>query len=77
MKKREKRILRIDHLPSLTSQYQDISFLRVSTAKKSRSRWMTKMVKYESGFNATGLNQSSTVSDTVLSFIYEGQFSAH
>ena len=34
MKEREKLILRIDHLPSLTSQYQDISFLRGSNCQE-------------------------------------------
>ena len=63
MKEREKLILRIDHLPSLTSQYQDISFLRGSTAKKSQRSWMTRLVKDEYGFNVTGWNQSSTVSE--------------
>ena len=57
--------LRIDDLPSLTTEYQDITFLRGSTAKKSRSRWMTILVKDESthAFHITGLNQSGTVSD--------------
>ena len=65
MKDGERLGLRIDDLPSLTTQYQDITFLRGSTAKKSRSRWMTKLVKDESthAFYITGLNQSGMVSD--------------
>ena len=65
MKEREKLGLRINVLPSLTTPYQDITFLRGSTAKKSQSRWMTKLVKDESthAFYLTGLNQSGTVSD--------------
>ena len=65
MKEREELGLRINVLPSLTTPYQDITFLRGSTAKKSRSRWMTKLVKDESthAFYNTGLNQSGTVSD--------------
>ena len=65
MKDGERLGLRIDDLPSLTTQYQDITFLRGSTAKKSRSRWMTKLVKDESthAFYLTGFNQSGTVSD--------------
>ena len=58
--------LRIDDLPSSTIQYQDITFLRGgSTAKKSRSWWMAKLVKDESthAFYLTGFNQSGTVSD--------------
>ena len=63
----------------LTSQQQDISLLRGSTAKKSQRRWMTRLVKDESGFNVTGLNQSRTVSEKELSLICNGQlqFSAH
>ncbi|CAH3167755.1 unnamed protein product [Porites lobata] len=62
MKDGERLGLRIDDLPSLTTQYQDITFLRGSTAKKSRSRWMTKLVKDESthAFYLTGFNQSGT-----------------
>ena len=56
----------------LTSQYQDISLLRGSTAKKSQRRWMTRLVKDESGFNVTGLNQRSTVSEKELSLICNG-----
>ena len=65
MKDGERLGLRIDDLPSLTTPYQDITFLGGSTAKKSRSRWMTKLVKDESthAFYLTGLNQSCTVSD--------------
>ena len=65
MREREKLGLLINVLPSLTTPYQDITFLRGSTAKKSRSRWMTKLVKDESthAFYNTGLNQSGTVSD--------------
>ena len=67
MKKPQKLGLRINVLPSLTNYnpYQDITFLRGSTAKKSQSRWMTKLVKDESthAFYHTGLNQSGTVSD--------------
>ena len=65
MKDGERLGLRIDDLPSLTTEYQDITFLRGSAAKKSRSRWMTKLVKDESthAFHITGLNQSGTVSD--------------
>ena len=65
MKDGERLGLRIDDLPSLTTEYQDITFLRGSTAKKSRSRWMTNLVKDESmhAFYITGLNQSGTVSD--------------
>ena len=65
MKEREKLGLLINVLPSLTTPYQDITFLRGSTAKKSRSRRMTKLVKDESthAFYNTGLNQSGTVSD--------------
>ena len=65
MKEREKLGQRINVLPSLTTPYQDITFVRGSTAKKSRSRWMTKLVKDESthAFYITGLNQSGTVSD--------------
>ena len=65
MKDGERLGLRIDDLPSLATEYQDITFLRGSTAKKSRSRWMTKLVKDESthAFHITGLNQSGTVSD--------------
>ena len=62
----------------LTSQYQDISLLRGSTAKKSQ-RWMTRLLKGKSGFNVTGLNQRSTVSEKELSLICNGQLqlSAH
>ena len=65
MREREKLGLLINVLPSLTTPYQDITFLRGSTAKKSRSRRMTKLVKDESthAFYHTGLNQSGTVSD--------------
>ena len=56
----------------LTPQYQDISLLRGSTAKKSQRRWMTRLLKDESGFNVTGLNQSSTVSEKELSLICNG-----
>ena len=65
MKEREKLGLRINVLPSLTTPYQNITFPRGSIAKKSRSSWMTKLVKDESthAFYHIGLNQSSTVSD--------------
>ena len=65
MKEREKLGQRINVLPSLTTPHQDITFLRGSTAKISRSRWMTKLVKDESthAFYDTGLNQSGRVSD--------------
>ena len=65
MKEREKLGQLINVLPSLTTTDQDITFLRGSTAKKSRSRWMTKLVKNESAhpFYHSGLNQSGTVSD--------------
>ena len=71
MKDGERLGLRIDDLPSLTTPYQDITFLRGSTAKKSRSRWMTKLVKDESthAFYITGLNQSGTVSDKYRSYV--------
>ena len=65
MKDGERLGLRIDDLPFPTTQYQDITFLRGPTAKKSRSRWMAKLVKDESthAFHLTGFNQSGTVSD--------------
>ena len=65
IKELEKLGQRTNVLPSLTTPHQDITFLRGSTAKKSRSRWMTKLVKDESthAFYNTGLNQSGTVSD--------------
>ena len=65
IKELEKLGQRTNVLPSLTTPYQDITFLRGSTAKKSRSRWMTKLVKDESthAFYNTDLNQSGTVSD--------------
>ena len=65
MKEREKLGQRINVLPSLTTPNQAITFLRGSTATKSSSRWMTKLVKDESthAFYLTGLNQSGTVSD--------------
>ena len=67
MKEREKLGQRINVSPSLATRYQDITFLRGSTAKTSRSRWMTKLVKDEStqAFYHTGLtyDQSGTVSD--------------
>ena len=65
MKEAEKRGLRVNVLPFLTTQYQDITFLEGLTAKKSQCRWMTKLVKDESthAFYHTGLNQSGTVSD--------------
>ena len=52
-------------LPSLTTPYQDILFLRGSVAKKSQSRWMTKQVIDDSVICLTGLNQSGLVSDKV------------
>ena len=55
----------INDLPSLTTPYQDILFLRGSIAKKSQSRWMTKQVIDESVICLTGLNQSGPVSDKV------------
>ena len=65
LKDGERLGLRIDALPSLTTQYQDITFLRNSAAEKSRSRWMIKLVKDESthAFYITGFNQSGTVCD--------------
>ena len=65
MKEREKLGQRINVLPSLATLNQAITFLRGSTATKSSSRWMTKLVKDESthAFYLTGLNQSGTVSD--------------
>ena len=65
MKEREKLGQHINVLPSLTTPYQAITFLRGSTAKKSPSRWMAKLVKDESthAFFLTRLNQSGTVSD--------------
>ena len=65
MKEREKLGQRINVLPSLTTPNQAITFLRGSTATKSSSRWMTKLVKDESthAFYLTGLSQSGTVSD--------------
>ena len=55
----------IDDLPSLTTPYQDILFLRGSVAEKSQSRWMTKQVIDESVICLTGLNQRGPVSDKV------------
>ena len=55
----------INDLPSLTTPYQDISFVRGSVAKKSQIRWMTKQVIDESAICLTGLNQSGLVSDKV------------
>ena len=52
----------INDLPSLTTAYQDILFLRGSIAKKSQSRWMTKQVIDEAVVCLTGLNQSGPVS---------------
>ena len=66
MKEREKLGQQhINVLPSLTTPYQAITFLRGSTAKKSPSRWMAKLVKDESthAFFLTRLNQSGPVSD--------------
>ena len=55
----------INDLPSLTTPYQDILFLRGSVAEKSQSRWMTKQVIDESVICLTGLNQRGPVSDKV------------
>ena len=55
----------INDLPSLTTQHQDILFLRGSVAKKSQSRWIAKQVIDESVICVTGLNQSGPVSDKV------------
>ena len=55
----------INDLPSLTTQHQDILFLRGSVAKKSQSKWMAKQVIDESVICLTGLNQSGLVSDKV------------
>ena len=55
----------INDLPSLTTQHQDILFLRGSVAKKSQSRWIAKQVIDESVICLTGLNQSGPVSDKV------------
>ena len=55
----------INHLTFLTTQHQDILFLRGSIAKKSQISWMTKQVIDESVICLTGLNQSGPVSDKV------------
>ena len=55
----------INDLPSLTTPYQDISFVRGSVAKKFQSRRMTKQVIDEYVICLTGLNQSGPVSDKV------------
>ena len=65
MKEPEQLSLRINDLPYLTSPHQDSLVLWGSITKKSRSRWMTKMVKDESTTCLTGLNQSGPVSDKV------------
>ena len=72
MREREKLGLLINVLPSLTTPYQDITFLRGSTAKKSRSRRMTKLVKDDSthAFYHTGLNQSGMVISDNESIIF-------
>ena len=55
----------INDLTFLTTQHQDILFLRGSIAKKSQISWMTKQVIDESVICLTALNQSGPVSDKV------------
>ena len=64
-KKQEHLDAHINNLPSPTTSYQDILFLRGSVTKKSQSRWMTKQVINKSVTCLTGLNQSGPVSDKV------------
>ena len=64
-KKQEHLDAHINNLPSPTTSYQDILFLRGSVTKKSQSRWMTKQVINKSVTCLTGLNQSGPVSDKI------------